>query len=227
MGGWPEVPSNRNPNFRTQSGKWRAAKPLPYPLAYGAHYALGGKVTVVGGFDGKDFRPTTFEYDGGSWTAKGDAPAPTILGRAVVVGDTVYLLGGCGNVADLTTCHDKIFRRKPGGSWEHYGSLPAGPISLFGAAAWGDEIFLFGGCRTIPGGIENQSAIHAFDTRTRKWRHVGSLTEPNRGIAAVTYRNSIFLLGGYSTKFTESVQRFEPQNGTSEPRAAPPLRCND
>ncbi|MCC6589415.1 MAG: hypothetical protein IT168_22135 [Bryobacterales bacterium] len=202
------------------SGKWRAGKPLPYPLAYGAHYAHGGKVIVVGGFDGKDFRPTIFEYDG-SWTAKGEAPAPTILGRAVVVGDTVYLLGGCGNVADLSTCHDQIFRRKPGAAWEHYGSLPDGALSLFGAAAFGDEIFIFGGCRTIPGGIENQSTIYAFHTGSRKWRRIGSLAEANRGIAAVTYRDSIFLLGGFSTKFTEAVQRFDPKTAQISP--APPL----
>lgn len=192
--------------------RWRMGTPLPFPVAYGAYYSQGGKLTVLGGTDGERWRDTILEYDfqTGTWQQAGSAPAPTLLGRAVVHAGTPYVFGGCADVADLTSCGDHVFRREPSGKWVRVAALPVAGMAMPGAAAMNDEIFLFGGCRApAGGGVENLDSIYAFRPATGKWRRVGTVPAAVRGASAAASGNAIYVAGGYTDRFSDAVYRFD------------------
>lgn len=211
----------------TIAGKrWRMGAPLPFPAAYGAYYSAGGKLVVMGGTDGERWRDTIVEYDltAGTWRQAGSAPAPTLLGRAVVHDATPYVFGGCADVADLASCSSDVFRREPAGEWVRAGSLPVAGMANAGAAALGDEIFLFGGCRAAAGGgVENLDSIYAFRPATGKWRRVGAVPVAVRGASATTNGNAIYVAGGYTDRFSDAVYRFEATSGRMEKAGTLPL----
>ncbi len=205
--------------YEVAAKRWKIGTPLPFPLAYGAYYSLGGKLVVLGGTDGERWRETALEYDfsTATWRQTDDAPAPTLLGRAVVHEGTPYLFGGCADVADLTTCTEHVFRREANGKWVRVAALPVAGMVMPGAAAMGDEIFLFGGCRApAGGGVENLDSIYAFRPATGKWRRVGTVPAAVRGASAMASGNAIYIAGGYTDRFSDAVYRFDAQAGNIE-----------
>lgn len=207
--------------YDTVANRWSLGPSLPYPLAYGAFFATTTHLTILGGASGERWRDDTldFHFATRSWRVSSPAPAPTLLGRAVVHHGAVYLFGGCASLADFSTCSDNVFRRLPNGSWEFFAKLPTGPLALFGAASAAGEIFLFGGCQPLPhGGIENQRDVFAFRPDTRQWRRVTQLPHATRGVSAVAASDTvIYVMGGYSTQFTDLLYRFDAAIGALSP----------
>lgn len=82
--------------FAAQSptGRWVTKAPMPTPRTEVAVAALGGKVYVVGGFEGSGDVVEVYDPAADRWAAL--APMPTArhgLGAAVV-GGVVYVIGG-------------------------------------------------------------------------------------------------------------------------------------
>ena len=86
------------PTIRFSTQTWEKLPDAPIPFGYGASAVAGGKLFLLGGYDGSavDRKIFTLEYREGRfvWSTFGDMPADRLFTGGVGVGDFIYLLGG-------------------------------------------------------------------------------------------------------------------------------------
>ena len=85
------------------------AAPIPRGLDHTAAVAAGGKIYLIGGFDGR-FRPIpdVWAYDPkiDAWTPKADLPRPRGALAAALVDGKIYAIGGVGLEGDVGTADE-------------------------------------------------------------------------------------------------------------------------
>jgi N-acetylneuraminic acid mutarotase len=193
--------------YDASSDKWNRIPSLPLPLAYGAAVSTSQGIEILGGIStSRVYRQSLrLQASTKTWLMSGALPADTLLARAEAVRDEVYLFGGCGDLADLTTCSDSVWMRREK-KWERVASLPKGPLAVAASAALGHAIYLFGGCSTpSKGTVVNHNEAWRFDTRKREWKQLQSSPRPVRGLSAVALDGQrILLVGGYAASQQEA-----------------------
>ena len=120
--------------YNPASGGWKAGPKLPAPLAYGPFVSSTGGLEIFGGADGQTTHRDSWKLDPSkmAWVRTGSVPADALLGRAARLDKSVFLFGGCGDVADLTTCSDAVWRRNGDGQWRRVSTIPEGSACAAG-----------------------------------------------------------------------------------------------
>jgi hypothetical protein len=196
FGGTFELPSTRAyridlPPAGAQSAnfaaaQWRPIAPLPEPRSAGGAAAIGGRIYVVGGFDGTHHElASAHAYDpaADAWRRIADLPTPREHLAVTEWRGQVCALGGhVGNGVGMTTveCYDPLADR-----WSSRPPLPR-PASDFGAATVGDAIWAAG------------DDVQVFDG-TRWWLGPPLLV-PRFGVAVVSVDGALLVIGGGSRK---------------------------
>lgn len=167
----------------TLTGKWRQLDPLPTPLFGHAVVELGGKIYVIGGYNGGKGVGTVYTYEPttNAWRQAASLPTPRYNLAAVTLGGKIYALGGWVNDAPSTVVevYDPATDR-----WTSGPSLLA-PMSNFGAAALDGRIYAM------------LHKVHlVFDARANKWIAADPMptTRHGQGVAAVG--DTLYAIGG-------------------------------
>ena len=205
--------------YNPASGGWKAGPKLPAPLAYGPFVSSTGGLEIFGGADGQTTHRDSWKLDPSkmAWVRTGSVPADALLGRAARLAKSVFLFGGCGDVADLTTCSDAVWRRNGDGQWRRVSTIPEGPLALPAIAVSGSAIYVFGGC-SMEGKdkVANHTRVFRYNPSSNQWKALRDLPAGNRGMSAVAPSDgSILLFGGYTDGgFTSDVLSYDIASDT-------------
>ncbi len=177
------------------SGKISFGAPMPWPHAYFAAAALGGKIYAIGGAIGarnSDVRQTnrTDVYDiaGNAWSLGSPMPTPRETRAAVVAGDAIIVAGGYSvpNVSSGLKTVECFIPAK-----QQWFALPdlGEPVGSNSAAMLGNHLFLFGN-------YDPADEILAYDLTTRQSTVIKHELAPASQSTAVAFNGMIYVIGG-------------------------------
>lgn len=128
----------------------------------------------------------------------------------------------------------------------HAGVMPeagadaTGPDSPVARANWtvaraGDQVFAFYGLGPGKTQADISRDVHAYNLRTRQWRHVGEIPVEEGRLASVaaTVGSGIYLFGGYTVSLageevsTPEVLRLDPRTGRFDREPTMPVPVDD
>ena len=196
--------------FDPDGGSWRAAAPLPTPLANLAATTLDQMVYIAGGSHSTGAPGDTtisdqlLRYDPAldQWMVAGKLPYP--VAGAALVGDNglLYLIGGW----DGRDMRDEIWRYSPGAGsgWELVGHLAKGRAFL-GAAAVRGDIYVGGGYD----GERESDLLERFTPLTGETRELAPMASPRGGLALVYDGVALYAVGGGWTRPLASLERYD------------------
>jgi N-acetylneuraminic acid mutarotase len=168
------------------------------PLGRSDHVAaeVGGKVYVLGGYDGANIVPDVLSTtDGSSFTKVGVLPVPVRYPAVAAVGKAVYLFGGVMNSAAGLDTNAVQRLDTATGAITTVAHLPAS-LSHASAVVLGGRVYLLGGY------VDNtklSNQILQFEPATGTTTAVGTLPVPLSDAAAVVIDGRGYLVGGQST----------------------------
>jgi N-acetylneuraminic acid mutarotase len=206
---WTDNVSYYDPARKT----WVNWPSLPMPLAYGVSGQVSGKLYLITGMNQEQLHLDVLRLDGKHWTMIGTAPEAFIYGGAAVVGRKIYLFGGGTSITDLTTATRQSWSFDPISlKWERLEDFPGKPRVVPAVVSLGSSIFLFGGATQSGGGrLTDLDDAYRFDTLTRKWNTIKSMSQPSRALWATNARGSIYLFGGVGERTFDTVYRYDPR----------------
>lgn len=209
---------------------WRARAPLPTPRAGLRAVALGGKIYVLGGVPGKPSLTAPqldlveiYEPAANSWTGHAAMPILRGTGGAAVVGAKVYVIDGAdGAVHEFDP---KTMR------WTAKSARMPTVRTIFATAVANGKIYTMGGLARDPErGYRNSNAVEAYDPATDTWAAVAKMRVPRHALAAVTWKDTIFTIGGDADApaggpniRTNIVEAYDLASNTWRRRASSPL----
>jgi non-specific serine/threonine protein kinase len=166
---------------------------LPAPVEETAAAAAGGKLYVMGGFNGAGASlSTVYVFDGTRWTAGPRLPLPLDHASAATLFDHVYITGGHSNGADSA----RVFRLD-GGRWTelarmHFARGGHALITLAG------RLYAIGG--NTAGG--NVAPSEWYNPAVNTWVVFAPLPQPRNHVAGFAINNSACVAGGRSPNTT-------------------------
>jgi N-acetylneuraminic acid mutarotase len=171
---------------------WVAETTLPAGgLNAPAAVVLGGRVYVIGGFEGLTNIPTVrvHVYDPvtQTWSEAAPLPAPRGGHAAVVLGGEIHVLGG-GN--SVSTIADHTVYDPATDEWTERAPLSRAKGSP-AAVVFGGRIYAIGG----RSGASDYGDVEVYDATADRWRK-GPRIGPRGTAGAVVYRGALFLFGG-------------------------------
>lgn len=173
---------------------WAAETTLPAGgLNAPAAVALGGRIYVIGGFDGVSNVPTdrvhAYDTTTRTWTELAPLPAPRGGHAAVVLGGLIHVLGG-GNA--VSTIADHSVYDPATNRWSELSPLRRAKGSP-AAVVFRGRIHSIGG----RSGASDFGDVEVYDAAADRW--IAGPRIGARGTAgAVVYRGAIFVFGGES-----------------------------
>ncbi|GAB4209129.1 MAG: kelch repeat-containing protein [Roseiflexaceae bacterium] len=191
--------------FNLTSKTWRTAKPMPEPRSAYGLAALDGKLYILGGWDGQQFRNDVFMYDpaADTWTSRTAMPTARAYASAVATSDgTIFVLGGENERGPLATNEVYTPAQEGAGAWQTRASLPQ-PNSRFGSGEVAGFLYTFGG---------SQGAPYRYNIRAEAWEQLDPGEPPvsigQRPAVAVLDNASLFIIGGEQQAIQRSVTEY-------------------
>jgi N-acetylneuraminic acid mutarotase len=177
--------------------------------------AVGGRVYVLGGYDGTaPLDSVLATADGNRFTQVATLPQPARYMAVAPLGGRIYAFGGETASGEAT---DAIREVDPGaGTAKLVGRLPA-PLSHASAVVLGGEIYVLGGERNG----RATDRILRFDPATGRASPAGSLPAPVANGAAAVVRSTAYLIGGHGAggEALSSVVLLRPKRIAASPSA--------
>jgi N-acetylneuraminic acid mutarotase len=183
-----------------RGGRWHVAGHLPQARSDLVAASVGGRVVVLGGYDGtRPAEPTILaSSDGDRWRTIGRLPVPVRYAAPAVSEGAVWLFGGETGGAERSA----IQRVDPAtGRARVVGRLPV-PLGHAAAIPLGGRILLAGG-RTGPETVTDR--MWWFDPRTDAVNPAGHLPHPLADSAVAHGGGRYFLVGGETPDLSREV----------------------
>ena len=122
---------------------WELGAPLPATLSACAVVAFEGKLYLFGGWDGKRFLASVYEYDPDQDTWDARSPMPTARGYAgaTTAGGKIYVIGGYDGKNALAVTEEYLPDRD---TWSQSAPMAAGRYAM-GVSSIADIIYVVGG----------------------------------------------------------------------------------
>jgi N-acetylneuraminic acid mutarotase len=209
---------------RFDGTRWTAEARLPVGLNASAAVVLGGKIYVIGGFDGTSNVPTdrvdVYDPAAKSWGRAAPLPAPRGGHAAVVLDGKIHVLGGGNEVSTLAdhSVYDPATNR-----WSRLAPLRRSKGSP-AAVVFGGRIYAVGG----RSGNLDYGDVDIYDAGGDRWTRGPSI--PPRGThGAVVYRGSLYVFGGESQatgRTLKTVLRLRPGATRWQPAKSMPTARN-
>ena len=164
---------------------------LPRPRSDLTAVTVGGRVFVLGGYDGTTLDPTVLvSSDGRSFARFATLPQPVRYPATAVAGGRIYLLGGAnGSGSTETTAIQEV--DPTSGRAAVVGHLPE-PVAHASAMTVNGTVYVLGG--QINGGASD--LIERFDPSTHRVRAAGFLPEAVSDAGSAAFGGTTYLVGG-------------------------------
>jgi hypothetical protein len=179
---------------------WRVAGRLPTARSDLAAVDVGGRVLVIGGYDGSSpaLGAVLASSDGRHWSRLGRLSVPVRYPGVTVADGAVWVVGGERSGAEVTV----VQRLDPvTGQARVVAHLPH-PLGHEAAALLGGRILVAGG-RTGPDTLT--ARMWWFDPHTRRFTHAGRLPHRLADSAVVQGHDVAWLVGGETPAFSRQV----------------------
>jgi N-acetylneuraminic acid mutarotase len=185
---------------RTASGTaWVDAGRLPQPRSDLSVLRVGGRVVVLGGYDGRTAAVGSIltSVDGVDWRRLGRLAVPVRYTAAVANGTSIYTFGG-ERGGTMTRAVQKV---DANGRAAVVARLP---VALGHAVAvrFGDRILVVGGRRDA---THVTDQMWWFDPSTRRFHSAGRLPGPLADSAVAVRHGTAYLIGGETPTETDGV----------------------
>ena len=202
--------------FDPSKQSWEKLPDAPVPLGYGASTVVGGKLFVLGGYNGSavNRKIFTLEYVKGkySWRTFGDMPGDRVFAEAVNVKNSIYLLGGltqfepvdsAGSCCTSSTATNSLLvfdTKKPKEGWKELPPYPGPKRWGFSVATDGESIWMFGG--TFQANVSDPTThfneVLRYKIAQSSWEVSKPLPDSLAGSAGATLflKDDILLIGG-------------------------------
>jgi len=195
---------------------WTVHEPLPTPRQEVGVGLLGGKIHVIGGFDGNAQSVNTVErYDPltDQWERVADLPAPGPLNHVgvAVTGDRLYVVGGLTqSFVGVRSVH--VF---DGEQWDTVRDMPTARGAM-GVTVLDGLIYAAGG---FPSSRGRDFAV--YDPGTDMWQELDPLSVSRDHLVAVAGAGSVFAISGRNPSgLVDTVEVYHVEEGewrTGEP----------
>ncbi|MGH2454019.1 MAG: Kelch repeat-containing protein [bacterium] len=171
--------------------RWDIRTSMPRPRTEVTAAALGGRIVVIGGFDGFARTTATVQiYDprANAWSVGPPLPRPIHHAMAVTLEDRLYVIGGLIGPRLAPTDRAFVF---DGGAWRAIASLPE-PVGAAGIAVLDGRIHVVGG----RGGRGDVAAHYVYDPAADGWTPRAALPAARDHLAAAVLDGRLYATGG-------------------------------
>ena len=194
--------------YNLQTASWEARASLPAPVtAYGLA-ALGGKIYLFGGWDGKSYRAETYVYDPAKdvWTAASPMPEERAFMGAGATKDSIYAMGGYNGKQELASVlrYDPAGEGTAAGPWSPRAPMDQ-PRGGLGATVIGTRLYAVGGGWETPLAYNEQ-----YDARVDAWSRIGTpIAGQWRNVGVAALDNKVYAVGGWSGGYLATNEAYQ------------------
>jgi N-acetylneuraminic acid mutarotase len=199
---------------------WDIRAPMPHHRTEVTATALGGRIYVMGGFDGFARTTATVQiYDPQTdvWAVGLSLPQAVHHAMAATLGERLYLIGGLIGPRLAATDRAFVF---DGTAWRPIASLPE-PVGAGGIAVLEGRIHVVGG----KGSRADVAAHYAYDPTRDRWERRAPLPAARDHLAAAVLDGRLYATGGrLEGSISQNLNRvdvYDPRTDTW--REGPPL----
>jgi N-acetylneuraminic acid mutarotase len=167
---------------------WSLASPMPQGLNHAAAVAVGDRLYVLGGDDGRGAVATTYEYDprSNSWAVRAPMPTARSAPMAAVIAGRIYVAGGApASAGRVLETYDPVTDR-----WTPLSPMPT-PRNHVAGGAIGGRLYVVGG--RPPNTL---SVLEVFDPANGSWTTRAPMPTGRSGHAAAVVRGCLYVFGG-------------------------------
>jgi DNA-binding CsgD family transcriptional regulator len=182
--------------YDPRTDTWTQGAVVPQPLSAYAISTLEGKLYLFGGWDGKNFVSSVYQYspDDNHWTILTPLSTARAYAGAVTAGGKIYLMGGYDGKKSLDLNEVYTPSLDTGGEspWENSTPLPGGRYKM-GIVSVTDVIYLVGGINDVG----NDLSSLGFFPQTEEWQDFGDeSTQSGSDLGLSTVGTNIYAMGG-------------------------------
>lgn len=209
---------DRNPyctvmSLDMQMGMWRSVAPLQQKRSVCGAAALGGKIYVVGGYNGERAVETVEEFDPStnSWRNVASLSQRRCSCGCAVLDGLLYVVGGvCGPLAlSEVERYDPVVDE-----WTRISPMQDGRSGC-GVAELGGLIYAVGG---ISGNGETVCTAECFDPKTQRWQSVQNMHEARRSFGLAAIGGLLYACGGNDgVNDLNSLEVYNPRTNRWKP----------
>jgi hypothetical protein len=224
--------------YEPATDRWTAAGEIPEGVNHAGFAAVGGKLYIIGGFQGATFSPTgavrVYDPAGHSWNDGASMPTPRGALAVAVLDGKIHAIGGNAATGAALQPHEHGAPERDNSvgthevydpaanTWTRLAPLPT-PRNHLGAAVIAGRIHVVGG--RVPGDME-LTTHEIYDPATGSWTAGPPMPTGRSGIAVVAHRERLYVFGGETVRWLRSrtfdeAERFDPATGRWE--ALPPM----
>lgn len=204
--------------FNPRENRWKASTPMPEPRSDAASVVLANVLYVFGGGSKNEARSDALVLRDGKWRQVADArlPEPRLYSVAIACRDSIYVIGGLRKAGDYSTVSNDLWEwnpKEPRKGWRLLPSLPGPGRISHAATELGGRIYVFAGATgNGANGVRNLNDAYQFNPRNLAWNRLPDLTVARRCWWAVSLRDKVLLLGGYTDTYEKEIFLYDPQS---------------
>jgi hypothetical protein len=179
------------------TNRWSRGPDLPNESAkhHMAVVQYGGKIWVLGGFDGTMSTNTpvaaSFVLEGNAWRRLKDAPVARGAGTAKAIGTKLYVAGGAPN-EDAPSIAEVDVYDPASDAWSTVAPLPT-PRAHVASCVIDGRFVVIGGWNEQR---EVQAIVEAYDPAANTWERWADLPTARGGMSGVTIDDRCYVIGG-------------------------------
>ncbi|CAF2210732.1 unnamed protein product [Rotaria magnacalcarata] len=194
--------------WNPRTNEWTSLQSLTKRRRYAAAAAIGKRLYVVGGYDGRQ-RMNSVEcldlsQENATWQPVASLTYRRALPGVCVHQNLIYVCGGFDGSSRLasTECYDEKTDVWTIGEDMHVGREGAGLVSI------GDHLYCIGGYD----GLSLLQTVEKYDINLGRWSQMAPMLTPRSGAGCATIDHYIFACGGFDgTIHLSSVERYDSQ----------------
>ncbi|CAF1639779.1 unnamed protein product, partial [Adineta ricciae] len=194
--------------WNPRTNEWAALQPLTKRRRYAAAAAIGKRLYVVGGYDGRQ-RMNSVEcldlsQENATWQPVASLTYRRALPGVCVHQNLIYVCGGFDGSSRLasTECYDEKTDVWTIGEDMHVGREGAGLVAI------GDHLYCIGGYD----GLSLLQTVEKYDINLGRWSQMAPMLTPRSGAGCATIDHYIFACGGFDgAVHLSSVERYDSQ----------------
>lgn len=197
------APSARVDVLAIGTNHWSLASALPEgaPKHHLAAALSGGKLHVLGGFDGAAGTPSpvapkaaAFALEGAAWRRLADAPLARGGATAQAIGGKIYVAGGAA-APDAPPTPELDVYDPAADAWTTGAALPTPRRDAASCAVFG-RLAVLGGVDAAGTAL---AVVEAYDPATNAWERWPDLPTARGGLAALAVGDKCYAVGGASS----------------------------